>query len=133
MIQFSSPTRKMKSLCAYYVGVDRLEQFMIIPQTCLDKMTEYATALFFHPTSCQQAHSQRHTLPRQLITSILPTFSIWRVSMVIQITPQNLMNCSMYHCRIILTILLNSAHNLLSDDHISDCTVSMVIQIATKI
>ena len=35
MIQSPSPTRLSKSLCAHYIGVDSLEQFMVIPQTKL--------------------------------------------------------------------------------------------------
>ena len=46
--------------------------------------------------------------------------------------PQNVINCSLYHCREILKIS-KSAHDLLGNCVISDWTVTMVIQISTKI
>ena len=42
--------------------------------------------------------------------------------------PQNLFNCFLYNCRAILKISLNSTYNLLGNVHISNLTVSMVIQ-----
>ena len=47
--------------------------------------------------------------------------------------PQILINRSLPHCKAILKISLKYAHNFLSKGQISDWTVSMVIQIATKI
>ena len=47
--------------------------------------------------------------------------------------PQNLINCSLYHCRAFLKISSKSAHNMLSNGQISDWAVSMVIWITTKI
>ena len=55
--------------------------------------------------------------------------SDWTVSIVIRITnrlPQNLINCSLYHCRAILKLSSEFIQNVLSSDRISDWTVSMV-------
>ena len=46
--------------------------------------------------------------------------------------PQNLINCSLYHCKAVLKFS-KSAHNLLSNDLISNLAVNMVIHIAAKI
>ena len=48
--------------------------------------------------------------PRQLITPMLPEFTTWRVPMVMQIIPKNLINCSLYHCRALLKISSQSAY-----------------------
>ena len=46
---------------------------------------------------------------------------------------KNLINCSLYCCRAILTIASKCNHNLLSNGRISNWAVSMMIWIATKI
>ena len=80
---------------------------------------------------------RRFPWSRQLITPKLPGFPMWRVSIVIQITLQNLINCSMYRCRTIPKISSKCPHNLLSkvrpNDPISIWAVSTVIQITTQI
>ena len=57
---------------------------------------------------------------RQIITPILPGFPIWRVTLVIQITPINGMNCVLYFCRAIMKLSLKFVHNLLSNGQISN-------------
>ena len=47
--------------------------------------------------------------------------------------PQNLINCSPYHCRAIPKISSKSTNNLLSNGQISHWTLSIVIRITTKI
>ena len=80
-----------------------------------------------------RALKEHRPLPRQLITPIFPGFSMWRVSMVIQITSPKLINYSFYRCRAILKLSSKSVHNLLSNGQIFDWAVSMVIQTTIKI
>ena len=79
----------------------------------------------------QQSYSKSTKRPSPLSCPCCQ--DIWfRVSMVIQITPK-LNQLLLYHCRAFLNISLKLFHTLLSNGRISCWTVSMVIQIITKI
>ena len=74
------------------------------------------------------SHNAAHIAP------ILPGFAIWKVSMVIQITPKLYSVVPYnYHSRAILKMSVESAHNLFSNGWISDWAFSMVIWIATSV
>ena len=55
------------------------------PQSCQIPWMDLTPAIWYH--NVIKSTREHKAWPRQLITPILPGFAIWRVSMVIQITP----------------------------------------------
>ena len=78
-------------------------------------------------------HAQQEHLARQLITPHITQIPRLKSQYGDSDHLQNLINCSLYHCKAILNISSKSALSLLSNGPISSWTVSMVIWVSTKV
>ena len=124
---FYSYTYKLALCSVPFVPLWQCVQYKTINRTMSPSTIEQFTHTqqednFVNPLLCVKttALSEHRPPPKQLITPIFPGVPIWRVSMVIQINPPKLINYSLYHCRALMKFSSKSAHNLLSNGHISD-------------
>ena len=75
--------------------------------------------MYLYSSITRALREARPPWPRQYFTPIFSGFPIWKVTIVIQITPKTLVSCSLYNCRVILKISSKSVDNLLSHGRIS--------------